>query len=191
MQGEPPTSSPREGTTPDHRKKTHRFLTVSVMHEAFSRSRLSWFILRNDSMSFFLCLRSLYLPHTPIVRVMVMMMMMMMIVMITHDDEEEEDRQPWCGIPAKAKRPPSIAPSISIPSSLPSPLLLAGSEDEVGVGVVDGGHGPEASKQRLLDPLSLRHPVRVYLLHHLGSEIITIIVIITLVILLLLPISLV
>lgn len=44
-----------------------------------------------------------------------------------------------------------------------APLLLAGAEDEVGVGVVDGGDGPEAPEERLLEALPLGRPVAPHL----------------------------
>lgn len=118
-------------------------LIMSSRWRALSRSRRSVCILRYDSMSLRLrCLRSLYL---------------------TQQAKEAMSRLCYPGLDTWIC---SVYP-LCVWVCVVVPLLLSWSEDEVWVGVVDGGDGPELAQQRLLEPLALAHPVAIHLLHHL------------------------
>lgn len=120
-------------------------MIMSRRCRALSRSRRNVCILRYDSMSLRLrCLRSLYLCNN---------------ITTTRNVKalRHQGFDPW--IACVSPRCGAVGGTI--------PLLLSWSEDEVWVGVVDGGDGPELAEQRLLEPLALAHPIAIHLLHHL------------------------
>lgn len=123
-------------------------LIMSRRCRALSRSRRNVCILRYDSMSLRLrCLRSLYLTQ--------------------HHNNKTEAMSRLCypGLDILCLLCVSYVCGCVI-----VPLLLSWPEDEVWVGVVDGGDGPELAQQRLLEPLALAHPVAIHLLHHLQGH---------------------